>query len=119
MTTYCFTTKDGKHTVERRYPRGEAPKSIMLRSEDNGFPVRAYRDYRAELSPVHSTGAGWPIVCIGSGVNANQAQELRDELKRCGVPTEVTGGGNPVYRDASHRRRALKARGLIDKSSYC
>ena len=118
MITYCFTTKDGKYTVERRYPRGTAPKFVMLRDEDNGFSIRANRDFRAELSPTHSTGAGWPIECVGSGVNANQAQELRDEFKRCGVPTDVSSDGNPIYRDVAHRRRALKARGLIDKSSY-
>ncbi len=112
--TYCFTTTDGKHTVEREFARGDAPSEIA--HDDLGLMCR---DYRAELSPVHSTGAGWPMTCIGSGVNANQAQELRDELKRCSVPTDVTNGGDPVYRDASHRRRALKARGIIDKSSYC
>lgn len=111
--TYCFSI-EGETPVEREFDRGAAPPEIVL-----GDGRVARRDYRAELSPTHSTGAGWPIVCVGSGVNANQAQELRDEFKRCGVPTEVTGGGDPIYRDAAHRRRALKARCIFDKSSYC
>jgi len=56
--------------------------------------------------------------CIASGVNANQAGELRDFFAKSGVPTEVTSDGNPIYRNASHRRRALKARGFVDRSSY-
>ncbi len=117
MPTYCYTTEDGE-TVEREFARGEAPEFVAIFSKEIHVHVRADRDYRAELSPTHSTGAGWPIECVGSGVNANQAQELRDEFKRCGVPTDVSSDGNPIYRDVAHRRRALEARGLIDKSSY-
>ena len=61
---------------------------------------------------------GWPMTCFASGVNAAQAGELRDHLAKSGVPTEVTPDGDPVYRDANHRRKALKARGLHDKNSF-
>ena len=66
------------------------------------------------------TMAGWPMApCLASGVHPNQAQELRDCLSNAGVPTEVTSDGDPIYRTPTHRKRALKARHLVDKSSYC
>jgi len=114
QVTYCYTVPGGI-TVEREFERGEAPPTIVL---DDG--VVAERDYRAEHSPRRRSGdAAWPIECIGSGVNAAQAGELRDLLREKGVPTEVTRDGNPVYRDPYHRKRALRARGLHDRNAFC
>jgi hypothetical protein len=39
-------------------------------------------------------------------------------LERKGVPTEVSADGNPIYLNAKHRKKALKARGIVDRSSY-
>jgi len=75
------------------------------------------RSYRAEQAGVPAT-KGWPIECVASGVHADDAQALRDEFDRVGVPTEVTADGDPVYRSPKHRREALKARGLFDRSAY-
>lgn len=61
---------------------------------------------------------GWPMECVASGVHASQAGELREHFKRHGVPTDVTHDGNPIYRDANHRKRALKCRGFVDKAAY-
>ena len=65
------------------------------------------------------TEAKWPFACVASGVHASQAGELRDFLQKSGVPTEVTVDGDPIYRNASHRKNALKVRGLVDRSSFC
>lgn len=80
----------------------------------------AQRDIAAEHSGAgRSCGASWPMEpCVGSGVNPEQAQELRDFLKQANVPTEVNAAGDPIYRDRHHRRRALKARGMHDRASY-
>ena len=111
MPTYCFTNPRSGATIERVYPMGSAPSRILEAG-------RVYeRDYRAENASVPAT-KGWPLECVASGVHPAQAQELRDFYKSRGVPTEVTADGNPVYRDAAHRRRALKARGLHDRASY-
>lgn len=75
------------------------------------------RSYRAERAGVPAQ-KGWPMECIASGVNAADAQKLRDEFIRCGVPTEVTRDGDPIYTSATHRKKALKARGLIDRRSF-
>jgi hypothetical protein len=76
--------------------------------------TRCYQEERASVPPTK----GWPLTCFASGVHASQAQELRDHLASKGVPTEVTRDGDPVYRDAKHRRKALKVRGMVDKSSF-
>lgn len=112
MPIYCYTTIDGQ-TEERIFRMGEAPESINL---DDGRI--ATRDFGAEHLP-RNAGSGWPMVCCASGVNAAQAGELRDFFSRNGCPTEVTAGGDPVYRSAEHRKKALKLRGFVDRSSYC
>jgi hypothetical protein len=112
MPTYCYET-DGGVIHERDFSiMAQIPPEIIL---DDGSKAR--RCYQAERKGVPSA-RGWPMTCFASGVNANQAGELRALLARKGVPTEVTPDGDPVYRDAAHRRRALKARGFVDKSSY-
>jgi hypothetical protein len=110
MPIYCFETKSGK-VVERFFPIGGAPRTIQV-----GRHV-ARRSFRSERKSIPAA-AGWPFECLASGVNANQAGELRDLLCKKGVPTEVTADGNPVYRDAAHRRKALKARGMFDRTAY-
>lgn len=112
MPVYCYSTGDGR-TVDRVFRMGGAPLTVTL--EDGSV---ASRDYRAEQVGRPSRG-GWPLECEASGVHPSQAGELREFYERAGVPTEVTERGNPVYRDMHHRRRALRARGLFDRSAFC
>ena len=112
MPLYCFSTDDGR-IEERFFPMAEVPRSVVL---DDG--AIAERDFAAEHRP-RLAGAGWPMECIASGVNAAQADELREVFRRGGVPTEVSADGNPIYTSANHRKRALKLRGFYDKASYC
>ena len=109
---YAYAKPDGE-VVWHEQKLADGPPPAQL--EVDGVVAR--RSYRAERVGVPPT-AGWPMVCIASGVNAADAQKLRDEFNRVGVPTEVTKGGDPVYRSASHRKRALEARGLIDRQAY-
>jgi hypothetical protein len=76
--------------------------------------VRSFADER----PGVPSTKGWPLECVASGVHASQAGELREFYRKHGCPTEVTEDGNPIYRNAAHRRKALKLRGFKDKASY-
>lgn len=98
---------------ERAFSDGPPPEEIVC--EDGKVAKRSFVAERVAVP----AAKGWPLECLASGVNAADAQALRDEFKRVGVPTEVSRDGNPIYTDAAHRRRALKARGLVDRSSYC
>lgn len=110
MPVYCYEDAEGV-VIERVFSMGTAPTSLHA----NGRMFS--RCYHAERAGVPSS-AGWPMECIASGVNASQAGELRQHLASRGVPTEVSRDGNPIYRDARHRRRALAARGMFDRASY-
>jgi hypothetical protein len=111
MPTYCYQEEKTGRIIERVFPIGSAPKEI------NVCGKVARRSFAAENKGFPPC-SGWPMTCVASGVNASQAGELREFLSRKGVPTEVTKDGDPVYRDSTHRKKALKARGLFDKSSY-
>ena len=109
MPAYCY--RNGDDVVTRVFPCSEKPKFVMVGKR------RFRRSYADERPGVPAT-AGWPIECYASGVAPEQAGELRDYLAKKGVPTEVSADGNPIYRNAAHRRKALKARGLHDNASY-
>jgi len=113
MPLYCYEDEAGKIHERKFSIMAQIPPEITL---DDGR--KAKRCYQAEQASVPAT-AGWPLTCFASGVNAAQAGELRDFLSRKGVPTEVTPQGDPVYRNARHRRKALKARGMFDRMAYC
>lgn len=109
MPIFCFTSDEGV-TVERFLPFGKAPKRVHI----EGHPYM--RDYRAEQVKVPPL-SGWPMPpCVGSGVNADQAQELRDFFSKHNCATEVTRDGDPIYRSKSHRARALKLRNMADRN---
>jgi len=114
MPIYCY--KDNQDNIyDLDFSLGEAPEVTQL---EDGTPVK--RNFAAEVyTKTMPPGAKcWPMECVASGVNANQAGELQEHLKKKGVPTDVTKSGNPIYRDAKHRKRALAARGLVDRASY-
>ena len=89
---------------------GKAPATI--------YQGEFKRDFAAEQTG-RPGRAGWPITCYASGVNAAQAQELREHFKEKGVPTEVTVNGDPVYTSHEHRKKALACRGIHDRNSFC
>lgn len=111
MPTYCY--RKGKKVVQRVFSSEERPDFIIV----GGQKFRRSREdeWAAQSIPV---SAGWPLECVASGVAPSQADELRKFYRDHGCPTEVTKDGNPVYRNAAHRRKALKCRGFKDRSSF-
>lgn len=112
MPVYCYQDDRGKIHERVFSITAQIPPVIVLKGGR-----KARRCYQAERKSVPSPRC-WPMTCFASGVHASQADQLRDCLAKAGVPTEVTKDGDPVYRSAAHRRKALKARGFVDKSSY-
>jgi len=110
---FYYKKPDGEVVhVQRRFADGPPPETLELDG------VTARRDYSAKAAASVPSTSGWPLTCVASGVNAEDAQKLRDHFKAVGVPTEVTRDGDPIYTDAAHRRRALKARGFVDRASF-
>jgi hypothetical protein len=112
--TYCYETEDGE-IVDRVFSMGKAPERITL--DDGRGATRSFQAEHAGSRP--AGGECWPMApCVASGVNAEQAGELRKHLADRGCRTEVTANGDPIYTSAAHRKRALKIRGFFDKASY-
>lgn len=109
MPTYAF--RNGRHVVTRMFRIADRPDHIVVRG-------KVFKRSLADERPGVPSSAGWPIECVASGVCPDQAGELREFYRKHGVPTEVSADGNPIYRNAAHRRKALKVRGLHDNSSY-
>ena len=124
MPIHCYRTEDGEQ-IEREFSRGGATATLTL---DDGRV--AFRDYQTELSGTMGFVKGsdspcrpnrpkrpWPMApCVASGVNAEQAGELRKHLADRGCPTEVTSQGDPIYTSAAHQKKALKIRGFTDRN---
>ena len=112
MVTYCYTNGLGI-TEDHYFLMGTAPEVVEF--SDGSV---AGRDLSAEHRP-RKAGGGWPMTCYASGVNPNQAQELRDFYKKHRFRCDVKDSGDPVYESSSHRKAALKLRNLHDKHSFC
>jgi len=111
MPQYCYRSKTNK-VIEKTFSiKDSIPRMVTVDRTDYH---RSFQDENASTQ----ASSGWPMECCASGVHPDQAGELRREFDKQGVPTEVTEGGDPIYRNAKHRKRALTCRGLHDKSSY-
>ena len=114
MPTYCYQTEDGE-IIDRVFGMGKAPETITL--HDLTVATRNFQAEHAGSCRAH--GSNWPMApCVGSGVNAAQAPELRKYLADRGCPTVVTGDGDPIYTSPGHRKKALKLRGIVDRAGY-
>lgn len=110
MAVYCYSR--GTESVERVFPAGHAPKSVMHGGR------RFVRDFGLEGVSVPSSAWNTPIHCVASGVHPAQRAELEKFFSDHGCPTRVDSDGNPIYTSAAHRRKALKLRGFRDRSGY-
>lgn len=108
---YTYESEDGEFAEHEQPLTHPEPPPETIERDGKVFK-------RVWGAPGGATPKGWPLTCFASGVNAADAQKLRDEFKRLGIPTEVTKDGDPIYTSPEHRRRALKARGFVDRASY-
>ena len=61
---------------------------------------------------------GYPIKSVAMAVHSTQVAEAREHDRKLGVPTDYTRDGRPIWTDAAHRRRWLRANGYHDRNSY-
>jgi hypothetical protein len=122
MPTYIFRRPDGTteevamsiEEYERlSFPRGDGTTGITL---PDG--TAAVRDIAAEYAKPRRGGcASWPMLSEAAGVMPEQAAEAHAESVRLGVETEFTRDGRAVFRDATHRRKYLRAIGMYDRNA--
>ena len=121
MAIYIFSTDDGE-VVERAFPMGTCPASVTVggrlahRNRSLEYP---HTFVKGTKTPVKRGNGIWPMNgCVASGVQPDQAQELRDFYKKHGMNVEVNKDRDPIYTSAKQRHKALKIRGIHDKNSY-
>ncbi len=86
----------------------EAKRAIIDEAEKDGLIPK---------SDHVRTRAKWPMVSYSSGVNPDQADELREFWREHDVRgCEVAPNGDVIYADRAARRSDHQARGLYDRS---
>jgi len=114
MPTYCY--RRGREKISRVFHVNDIPATVTYHGL---IYKRSQPDEWLGISvPMDNKSGTWPLECVASGVAPSQAGELRKYFKDHGCPTEVSEDGNPIYRNASHRRKALKLRGFKDRGGY-
>ena len=109
MATFSYTSEDGKVTVDRDYPMGQAPSSFL--EGDAIF----FRDFsRARVGALAGGTAGWPMNSTSLGCHPNQIEQFTKESREAGIPTDFTPKGDAILSDPSHRARYMKFRGGVD-----
>jgi len=108
MAIYCYANLAGE-ILEKHFKMGEAPQSVEFVGE------MWHRNYAAEHSTKCRPGAGWPMKpCVSTGVNATQANELREFYQKHGETIEVSSNGDPIYTSQRQMDRDLKRRGFVN-----
>ena len=59
----------------------------------------------------------YPYASDAAGVDPSQIPEQMAHDTEHGVPTEYTRTGEPIMRDAAHRRDYMRANGLFDRNA--
>ena len=121
MPIYCYTSKLMRKTIERAYPMGEAPDTVMV--GDISYKRNPVAQVSGQIAIVKGSSnrvkRTWPMQpCLASGVHEDDAPELRKHFKKHGLNIEVNRDGDPIYESAAQRKKALKCRGLFDKASF-
>ena len=115
MPTYCYRSRDRQRKlIQRVFSVSERPEHFK---EGGRIFDRSREDEWAGVS-VPSSVWNQPIHCMASGVHPSQRRELEKYFSDHGVPTKVDKDGNPIYTSAAHRKKALKCRGMCDRSAY-
>lgn len=118
MPTYCFRDSKG-NPVERFMSVREFERRVVDdRMKEGGRTL--VLDVEAQHSGMQPKScASWPMQSLAAGVHPNQVREASEEAARRGVPTDFARNGDAIFRSADHRRKFLRAHGMIDRSSYC
>ena len=110
MPTYCFESKNGSH-AHRMYSVSKCPRRITVDG----------RVFRKNIICPHAdrragTGqAKWPIYSESAAVHPSQIAEAIEFNKQRGCPTDFDQHGRPVWRDAGHKRKFLRANKFFEK----
>jgi hypothetical protein len=112
---YCFRCEScGEGWEETRHCGDDVTRGSCPSCGGSGR-----RDYRAEHTLDRSGEHGmWPMVSEAAGISPCDIPATEARLERMGAKCRFDGLGRPIFTDMAHRRRVLKAMGLVDRNSY-
>jgi len=100
-----FTTDEFPDEYPRKYM--ECPRCGMMGVHEESAP-----------NVIGTSSTGWPMVSECAGVSPEQVPAMKKKLLESGVSCNFDGEGRPEFISPSHRKKCLKAMGLIDKGSF-
>lgn len=116
---YCFKCDQDRcdHRFEEMLPVAERERPVGSKCPAclDGAIIR---DLAAETGGA-MTDWTVPLESNAAGVLPNQVAEARDYAKKHGIPIEYKRDGTAMFKSKRSRDRALRALGLVDKSSWC
>ncbi len=74
------------------------------------------RDYQADFGKQRFADI-WPYASAALGVHPEEIQNRMAFDKEMGVPTEYDGDGDPIMRNATHRRDFCRAHKVHDRNA--
>lgn len=117
----CYFLDDVQVTKEMYdayFPSKLFPTPIRYTKEEIEEMVRLGE--AAEITPEMKKRLpkGYPIRSMSMAVHTTQIKEAMEHDRKLGVPTNYSRNGEPIWTDAAHRKRFMKAHKLIDRNSY-
>jgi hypothetical protein len=64
----------------------------------------------------HCSGT-YPFASYAAGVSPSQVPQMKILDRANGVPTEYTGGGDPIFTSKGHRKRYLETHNMHDRNA--
>jgi hypothetical protein len=114
MPVYCYRRRDNGEIVELTMTVAQMEVAEgadhAVECEDG---VIADRDITAEHIKTQEASC-WPQYSDAIGVHPDQRQAAYEASVREGVPTRYDREGRAILTSRSHRRKLLKAKGLVD-----
>jgi ssDNA-binding Zn-finger/Zn-ribbon topoisomerase 1 len=75
-----------------------------------------HRDYQTAFGKQRRCDT-YPFASYAMGVSPSEVPDMVAIDKQLGVPTEYNGDGDPVMRDAKHRKAYVEAHGCHDRNA--
>lgn len=116
MPTYCYKKPDG--TIVELFMTVAEMSERQQNSKIEIDGETCQRIYTESGITGAASNAGWPIMSEAAGCHPKQIKEFEAHDRKIGVNTKYTQDGRAIFRDSNHRRRHLKAHGMLDRNSY-
>lgn len=124
MPTYVYEVMDDQGEGTGEIVELTESVSAMESRQTEQFKARledgriGSRRLDIELGSTRAGQRGYPFLCDAAGVHPSQIKEEKERLAQCGVSADFHPDGRIKMESHAHRKRVLKACGLVDRAGY-